>query len=650
MNETVKPLNRKVVIEKEQLKRELGVFALFSAGYGNVGSSIYYALGATAFFALGASPIVIALAGLFFVLTVWTFSEGATMMPYSGGVSHFARKAFNESFSFFAAWIHLLTYIVTVAISVYTAGEYLKVFIPFVKTAIPVSVGDFSFATSPRVITIIIAFVFVLALMYMNIRGVKEATSFNIFFAIIDIFTQALLILIGIALMLNLGKFVEYYRLGEGYWPRNFNAWVQGFAVAMIAFTGIGTISQMAEETVDYKKKIPLAYLWLIVMVLVMSITLPVVVNSAIPPPELVAQKEDAIAAFAGRMPDLRLFGGAISLSGIFVPWVSFLAVTILLMAANAGVMGASRLAYSMGEHRQIPAFIFKLHRHYNTPHVAILLISFVAVFLLSMGFFSHDIFVKLAKLYAFSSMLIFAIAHFSIIWLRIKSPEMERPWKIKGNIKIKGKEIPVSAAIGLIMNIFVWVVISSGEAWTRMIGLSWIALGFILYIFFRKKSKLPVMEEVTIERVVEAAYQPVDYGGIIVPTAGHLEAKMIHVACKIALRDKSSILAMHVVEVPMTLPVEAEIPAETEKGEKALERAAVIAKKYYNLSIDTKIVKTRSAGKAIVEAASLSKADLILLGQSGKTKSDEILSGNTVKYVAKNAPCRVFINISEKV
>ena len=311
-----------------------------------MGSSIYYALGATAFFALGASPIVIAIAGLFFILTVWTFQEGAVMMPYSGGVSHFARKAFNESFSFFAAWIHLLTYIVTVSISVYTAAEYLKTFIPVIAKSIPIVIGNVSFTTNPHTAVIVTAVLFVIALMILNIRGVKEATSFNIFFAVIDIFTQALLIIIGMALMLNLGKFVEYYKLGRGFWPQNAGAWIQGFAVAMIAFTGIGTISQMAEETKDYKKNIPGAYILLIIVTLVMSVSLPVVVGSAIAPPELVAEKEDAIAAFAGRMPELTLFGIVLPLKTIFLPWVSFLAVTILIMAANAGVMGASRLAW----------------------------------------------------------------------------------------------------------------------------------------------------------------------------------------------------------------------------------------------------------------------------------------------------------------
>ncbi len=649
MPEQLRSIRRKVIVEKEKLKRELGVPALFSAGYGNVGSSIYYAIGATAFFALGASPIVIALAGLFFILTAWTFSEGATMMPYSGGVSHFARKAFNESFSFFAAWVHLLTYIVTVAISVYTAAEYMKAFVGFVEKPIPISIGEVSFSTDPHVSAIIIALVFITALMYLNVKGVKEAASFNIFFAAVDILTQLLLIIIGAIFMLNLGKFVEYYNAGAGYWPSDWTAWVQGFAVAMIAYTGVGTISQMSEETADYKKKIPSAYFWLIIAVLVMSVSLPMVVNSAVPPPELVAEKEDAIAAFARRMPELTVFGAVIPLKNIFVPWVSILAVTILLMAANAGIMGASRLAYSMGEHRHLPSFVFKLHRKFNTPHIGIIIISIVAGLLLLSGLIEEGIFVKLAKLYAFSSMLIFAIAHLSVIWLRIKAPDMERPWKMKFNVKIKGKEIPVTAVIGILINIFVWLVIVFGEPWTRAVGLVWVAAGFAMYIYYRVKNKLPVHEEVTIERVVETAYQPINYAGIIVPTTGELEAATMQTACKIALRDKSRILAMYVIEVPMTLPVDASIPTKKEKGEKALDQAEMVAKEY-GVSVETKLVQARSAGKAIVEEAEKRNADLVLLGPTGKTKSTEILAGKTVSYVSKNAPCRVLMNISEQV
>ena len=112
----------------ESLARVHGVGALFSAAYGNVGSSIYYALGVTAAFALGLTPVAFVIAGLIFVATAATYAEATVMYPEAGGSSSFARHAFNELVSFFAAWGQMLNYIITVAISAFFVPHYLAVF------------------------------------------------------------------------------------------------------------------------------------------------------------------------------------------------------------------------------------------------------------------------------------------------------------------------------------------------------------------------------------------------------------------------------------------------------------------------------------------------------------------------------------------
>src|SRR5512144_1037906 len=110
------------------LERVLGTGALFSTAYGNVGSSIYYALGLVASFALGLTPVVFVISGLIFGATAATYAEATTMYPEAGGSSSFARRAFNEFWSFFAAWGRMLTYIITCAISAYFVPHYLGVF------------------------------------------------------------------------------------------------------------------------------------------------------------------------------------------------------------------------------------------------------------------------------------------------------------------------------------------------------------------------------------------------------------------------------------------------------------------------------------------------------------------------------------------
>src|ERR1700758_1992473 len=107
------------------LQRVLGVNALFATAYGNVGSSIYYALGLVASFALGLTPIVFLLTGVIFYLTAATYAEATAMFPEAGGSSSFARHAFNEFWSFFAAWGQMLNYVITIAISAFFVPHYI---------------------------------------------------------------------------------------------------------------------------------------------------------------------------------------------------------------------------------------------------------------------------------------------------------------------------------------------------------------------------------------------------------------------------------------------------------------------------------------------------------------------------------------------
>src|SRR6185503_162947 len=181
------------------LERVLGVGALFSTAYGNVGSSIYYALGLVAAFALGMTPVVYLIAGGLFVMTALTYAEAATNFPEAGGSSSFARRAFNELVSFFAAWGQMLNYIITVAISAFFVPHYLGVFWEPLRS----SPGD-----------IIGGIVIVALLSAVNIIGVRESARLNLVLAVVDFGTQLLLLLLGIFLVLNVQTLIDNVHLG----------------------------------------------------------------------------------------------------------------------------------------------------------------------------------------------------------------------------------------------------------------------------------------------------------------------------------------------------------------------------------------------------------------------------------------------------
>src|SRR3954467_2358999 len=171
------------------LQRVLGVNALFATAYGNVGSSIYYALGLVASFALGLTPLVFVITGIFFFVTAATYAEATTMFPEAGGSSSFARRAFNEFWSFFAAWGQMLNYVVTVAISAFFVPHYLgSVF----WSALRHSPGD-----------IIAGAIIIAILAAINVVGVKESAGLNIGLALVDFLTQVLLVVVGGILVLG---------------------------------------------------------------------------------------------------------------------------------------------------------------------------------------------------------------------------------------------------------------------------------------------------------------------------------------------------------------------------------------------------------------------------------------------------------------
>src|SRR5687767_485175 len=170
------------------LQRVLGVNALFSTAYGNVGSSIYYALGLVAALALGFTPLVFILAGALFYCTATTYSEATSMYPEAGGASLFARKAFNEFWSFFTAWAQMLNYIITIAISAFFAAHYFG------------GVGPAWAKTSPG--DIVIASTLILLLALVNVRGVSEAVGVNLVLAVVDFLSQLAIVLLGVFLVL----------------------------------------------------------------------------------------------------------------------------------------------------------------------------------------------------------------------------------------------------------------------------------------------------------------------------------------------------------------------------------------------------------------------------------------------------------------
>ncbi|MBI2847686.1 MAG: APC family permease [Chloroflexi bacterium] len=484
-------------ITRPRLRRILGIPGLFSIGYGDVGSSIYYALGVTALVALGATPIALGIAGVIYIFNALTYAEGSAMIPEGGGSASYARLAFNDMAGFASGWVLMLSYIVTVAISAYTIPPYLSHFWPVLSQ--PVA-GTFA------------SMGIVVFLLVVNVIGIKESSGMNVFFIAVDIITQITLVMLGVVLLLmpNPGLLVQNM-FGEGNWP-SASSLIFGIAIAALCFTGVESVSQHGEETRQPEKKMPRTYILMVVTVLVLFAGISLVALTAMTPQELGdpvnGWARDPVAGIASAVstaisPEEVAAGVPSEEARIIIVWllggvrellpalVALLAATILLTATNAGLLGISRLTYNLSTHRQLPATLGRVHHHFRTPYIAIILFSLACLMILIPGFFSQTFFADLGALYVFGSLLTFAIAHAAILRLRMTKPELHRPFRLGGNLRIGGWALPLTAILGMLGTAVIWVVVIIIQPYSRWAGLSWLAIGFIVYYIYRKSQRM---------------------------------------------------------------------------------------------------------------------------------------------------------------
>jgi len=458
-----------------RLKRVLGIPGLFSAGYGDVGSSIYYALGIVAVVALGATPIALAIAGIIYIFNALSYAEGGAMIPEAGGSASFARHGFNDLVGFIAGWALMLSYVATMAISAYTIPPYLAHFWPILN--------------NPTIDTIV-AIGIIAFLMGINILGVRESSRLNIIFITLDIVTQISLVLLGIFLILLPNPNILFtHMFGQGNWPSAGNL-VFGIAIAALCFTGVETVSQLAEETRRPAVRIPRAYMLMIVAVLILFAGISLVALSAMSPQALGdpihGWARDPVAGIAANLPSPLL-------REIFAPLVAILAASILLTATNAGLLGISRLTFNLSSHGQLPTAFGRVHHKFRTPYVSIALFSGIAVLVLLPGLSNPHFFSELGALYVFGSLLCFALAHAAIIELRLRKPELHRPFKLRLNIRLNGRELPITAILGLLSTSVIWTVVIVTQPFSRWSGILWMIAGLAVYLMWRRVKRMPL-------------------------------------------------------------------------------------------------------------------------------------------------------------
>ena len=343
---------------------------------------------------------------------------------------------------------------------------------------------------------------------------------------------------------------------------------------------------------------------------------------------------------------------------------VALIAAPVLFWAANTSMLGVSRHIYTLAINRQIPSWLGKLERRKATPYVAIAISGVIAL-----GLVIPTNVKLLAGIYAFGATLAITIAHLSIIRLRVKDPDRRGPsgsrWGSPGaapscrcrRSSPRSSAASPSSASSLYHDI------------ARLVGGGWMVFGLIFYVVYRKVfegTTLTKRVSVT-ERALTKQVPEVEFRNILVPVFGtKLDDDIVATAGRLAAAEQEEsgkderdarLELVYVIEVPLTLPLDAALPPEREEeARRALERAREVGEEYEDVGVSTEVIRARKVGAGILEAARRSGSEAIVIGGEppskirggamiggiGAAKPAEI--GAATEYVLKKAPCRVLL------
>jgi basic amino acid/polyamine antiporter, APA family len=695
MAEANKPLPAQTVsveqpkVEVIKLKRDLGVFGSFSIGFADVGADIYVALGLVLFFAAGAAPLALAVAALGYIFTALSYAELASAIPMAGGASIFAREAFDDFWAFIAGWGLLLDYTIDIALFGWITMGYLGSFlmnlgtigIPYVgsfsllnslNTALPGIPPNYTFQAIATIALCII-------LMALNYIGIRESANLNIVLSIVSIISEIAVLLFGFVLVWNLPTFIHNItQLGTGVSWTDFG-W--GITVAMVSFIGLESISQAAEETKRPDKTIPKATFALIIAVILAGLllcSLAVGLPGITPKTIGTTYQNDPVTGVA------KGIGLGLDASNpivILLPlWVGLLGVLMLLMSTNTGVIGASRVTYSMSRYKIMPTWFSQVHPKFRVPTRTVLVFSLASIgfvlFVWVMGTFkltSEDPTIILGDLYNYGALVSFMLVNLALIMLRNKRPELYRPYKSPWafNVNIKGKNwiVPILPLLGFFVCLFVWILVLQLHEIGKIVGTLWFIVGIGMYLWYRRSQKIHWRDhipgtQVTHPEVAHELHPDIAgelknkyegekamqisllnkravYRNILVPISRpETIDNIVEIACD--MLDTGGILhVINAIEVPPQLPTQASV---MNGRTSAILLSAVEKAKGYDVKATAEAITTRSAKDAIIQSAIIKKCDLIVMGSSQRTMTQKMLFGNVVDNVLREAHCDVAI------
>jgi APA family basic amino acid/polyamine antiporter len=610
-----------------RLQRVLDAPALFSVAYGEIASSIYFALGIIALHALGFTPVVLLLVGALFLVVSLSYAEGTAAIPETGGAATFVRKAFNDFLGFLTGWALFLDYLIVIALS--------ALFLPhYVAVALKVEWLD----RKPGDVIAGVCVILGIGAVRLARRSRLYRLAFGV--AFVDLGTQLLLVILGFALLFNADALTRGTNLGT---TPSWHAIAFALPLAMLAYTGLESVANLAEETRKPGVDLPRSLFSAIGLVVAIYVAIALVGLSAFPPHGGTTQLGTTwlrsplmgiVAALQPHVPDwlggtLRVYVG---LSGAF----------ILMIAATTSMGGFGRLAHSLGEHGQLPREFGRLNRRTLLSPRAIASAATISIALLVGTSFIDDNVAFLASLFSFGVLLAFTAAQLAVIALRMKAPDLARPYRVPFPVRIRGAQVPLPSIVGAVLTFGIWIVAMATHPGARYAGPAWLVAGAAVYLLVRRREGAGLLEHVGAPDEVELP--EAEFASILVPMKlGEIGEEMVATAVKLAQQSDSAVEALYVIPVPMELPLDADMIEHEERAAASLAEAQLLGADH-GVTVNAQTIRARSIGEAIVQEATDRAVDLIVLGSSPRWRRQSRFFSPTVEYVLRKAPCEVLV------
>jgi APA family basic amino acid/polyamine antiporter len=411
----------------------------------------------------------------------------------------------------------------------------------------------------------------------------------------------------------------------------------------MLAYTGLETVANYAEEVRSPGRDLPRSLFSAIGCVVLVYVLIALVGLSAFPAPHgttalgtewLRSPIMGIVTALQAHVP--HWFGRVLRV------YVGLTGALVLLAAATTSISGFGRLAYSLGEHGQLPRAFGRLHRRMLVAPASVVAASGIAIGLIvGTSFLSHEV-TFLASLFSFGVLLAFTAAQLAVIKLRVTQPELRRPFRVPLGIRVHGATIPLPSVLGALATSAVFVAAMATHIGARYGGPAWLLGGLVVYLLVRRSRGAGLLEHVVAageQTLPEAAFSR-----ILVPMKlGQIGEEMVATAVKLAQERNAAVETLFVIRVPLELPLDAPMPELEEQAAASIQEAQALGADN-GVPVAGRIVRARSIGDAIVEAAAEIGADLIVLGSSPRWRRQSRFFSPTVEYVLRKASAEVLI------